>query len=315
MAELLGVYAVKNKEDSIRIASRSGGVFTALSDCVLKENGSIYGCILSDDFSAYHVKATNEEERNRMRGSKYIQSDMGNSFRNVLQDLSIGKKVLFSGTSCQIDGLRKYLGKDYTNLFCVDIVCHGVPSPKVWKDYIKWQEHNCKKKIRLVDFRNKRDFGWTAHVESLYTVDGKCINSSIFTKLFYEHNILRPSCYECKYKSIFHPSDITLADYWGIENVVPGFSDDKGVSLVLINTIKGKLLFDDAIASLNCVPTDISQSLQPPLQHPYPRPSERDAFWNDYYSRGFDYIAKKYGGYESKPVAILKRIMRILKHG
>lgn len=125
------VYAVKHKDETTRAASRSGGIFTALSDLVLSNGGVVYGCVLTDDFDAVHIRADNAEERNRMRGSKYIQSKLGDIFRNVKADLDVRRNVLFSGTSCQVAGLKKYLGKEYDNLFCVDIVCHGVPSKKI----------------------------------------------------------------------------------------------------------------------------------------------------------------------------------------
>ena len=124
------VYAVKHKDEVTRAASRSGGIFTALSDQVLSIGGVIYGCVLTDDFNAVHIRADSTEERNRMRGSKYIQSRLGDTFKNVKVDLDAQRSVLFSGTSCQVAGLKKYLGKEYDNLFCVDIVCHGVPSKK-----------------------------------------------------------------------------------------------------------------------------------------------------------------------------------------
>ena len=120
----------------------------------------VYGCVLTDDFDAVHIRADNAEERNRMRGSKYIQSKLGDIFRNVKADLDVRRNVLFSGTSCQVAGLKKYLGKEYDNLFCVDIVCHGVPSKKIWEAYLRWQEQKMHSKVASVDFRNKKDFGW-----------------------------------------------------------------------------------------------------------------------------------------------------------
>ena len=139
---------------------------------------------------------------------------------------------------CLIAGLKKYLKVDYDNLLCVDIICHGVPSPLVWKKYLKYQEQINNGKVISVDFRNKKDFGWKKHIESLVIEKNKNkinINSEIFTNFFYSHNILRPSCYKCPYKDIKHPGDITIGDYWGIEKAAPGFNDNKGVSLVLIN--------------------------------------------------------------------------------
>lgn len=207
------VYAVQHKDQSIRAASRSGGIFTALSDWVLENKGIIYGCVLDNNFQAIHIRADNHESRDRMRGSKYIQSKVANTYKNVKNDLSVGRNVLFSGTSCQVAGLKQYLGKEYENLLCVDIVCHGVPSPVVWKEYIKWQESKTKNTVVGIDFRNKRDFGWREHVETLELSNGKSVSSTVFTKIFYGHAAIRPCCYECLFKSIMHPGDITIADY------------------------------------------------------------------------------------------------------
>ena len=238
------VFAVKHKDESTRADSRSGGIFTALSDQVLSNGGVVYGCILTDDFNAVHIRADNAEERNRMRGSKYIQSKLGDTFKNVKADLDARRSVLFSGTSCQVAGLKKYLGKEYDDLFCVDIVCHGVPSKKVWNAYLRWQEQKNHSKVAGVNFRNKRDFGWRDHVETLYFENGKSTSSRVFKDFFYGHTVLRPSCYECPYKSVMHPGDITIADYWGIEKAAPEFDDNKGVSLVLINNKTGDNAFE-----------------------------------------------------------------------
>lgn len=291
------VYAVKHKDESVRAASRSGGIFTALSDYVLNRNGIVYGCVLTDDFKAKHIRATSHKDRNRMRGSKYIQSELGDTFKNAKSDLDNGLLVLFSGTSCQVAGLRCFLQKEYSNLICIDIVCHGVPSAKVWEKYLQWQEEKSNSKVNAVDFRNKKDFGWSAHVETLTMADGKKVNSEVWKNLFYGHMILRPSCYRCPYKSIHHPGDITIADYWGIEMASPGFNDDKGVSLVLINNDKGIDLFDKVKNNLIYKSTRIEDSLQPPLVAPFPRPDNRDQFWQDFCNKDFTYIAKKYGDY------------------
>ena len=290
------VYAVQHKDESIRVASRSGGIFTAISDWVLEQNGVVYGCVLDDKFNAVHIKADSIEERNRMRGSKYIQSELGNTYKSVKKDLIEERMVLFSGTSCQIAGLQKYLGKKYANLLCVDIVCHGVPSPKVWNDYLNWQEKRFKSKVSAVDFRNKKDYGWRDHVETLIFENGRIENSRIFTTLFFNHCILRPCCYECPYKSIVHPGDITIADYWGIENAAPEFDDNKGVSLVLINNEIGENIFDEVKENLKWKQTQIEDSMQPSLEVPVQKPDVRDKFWNDFSRKKFDYIAKRYGG-------------------
>ena len=154
------VYAVKHKDEMIRAASRSGGIFTALSDQVLSNGGVVYGCVLTEEFDAVHIRTDNAEDRNRMRGSKYIQSKLGDTFKSVKTDLDAKKSVLFSGTSCQVAGLKKYIGKEYDNLFCVDIVCHGVPSKK-------YGRHICVGKSRK---RTLKLQVWTSEIRK--TLDG-----------------------------------------------------------------------------------------------------------------------------------------------
>lgn len=290
------VYAVKHKSDDVVAESRSGGMFTALSDKVLKADGVIYGAALTEDFTAAHIRGTDEETRNRMRGSKYIQSRMGSSFLDVEKDLLEGRKVLFSGTSCQIAGLKGFLRKEYQNLICVDFVCHGVPSPTVWKKYLKWQEKKAKANVTKADFRNKKKYGWRGQIETLEFDNGNEISSRVFSSIFYHHAVLRPCCYECPYKSIMHPGDITIADYWGIEKAAPEFDDNKGVSLVLVNNDVGEKIFETVKNVVRWKQTRIEGSMQLPLKAPYPMPANRDEFWNDFLNRDFEYISRKYGG-------------------
>ena len=290
------VFAVQYKDENVRASSRSGGIFTALSDYVLEQEGVVYGCVLTEDFEAVHVRADSKHVRDRMRGSKYIQSKMNDTYKNVKYDLEAGRKVLFSGTSCQVAGLKGYLRREYKDLLCIDIICHGVPSPKVWKAYLAWQEKKNRSKVKKVDFRNKKDFGWREHIETLYLSNGQTIHSKVFTTLFYGHSILRPCCYECPYKSVTHPGDITIADYWGIEKAAPEFDDNKGVSLALINNEKGKEVFDAIKDQVKWKETRLEDSMQPPLVAPFPEPENRKNFWSDFKNKDFNSIVKKYGG-------------------
>ena len=309
-------YAVKHMDKDVVENSRSGGIFTALSDFILSNQGVVYGCVLDDEFRAIHIRAIDFETRNLMRGSKYVQSKLGNTFQRVKEDLVNEKMVLFSGTSCQVAGLKAFLGQEYENLLCIDIVCHGVPSPQIWREYLNWQEKKHSSKVANVQFRNKRDFGWASHVETITMENGKCIHSKIFTKLFYDHNILRPSCYECPYKSIIHPGDITIADYWGIEKAAPEFHDNKGVSLVLVNNEKGANCFDTVKDEVIWKSTRIEDSLQEPLIKPYEEPKERKIFWDNVKNKPFSYIIRRYG--EDSLFTKAKRkvkniIMRVIK--
>ncbi len=289
------VFAVKHKNLITRLNSRSGGIFTAISDYFLDDGGVVYGCILDEKFNAVHMRADNKLERDKMMGSKYIQSNIGDTFKKVRSDLDAGKRVLFTGTSCQVAGLLNFIGESNQNLLCVDIVCHGVPSSKVLHDYIKWQEKKVGAPCVGIDFRNKKDYGWNSHIETLMFANGTRISSEVFKNLFYGHQCLRPACYKCPFKSIIHPGDITIADYWGIDKAAPGFNDNKGVSLVLINNKFGNEIFGK-LKNIECKECRIEDSMQPPLEAPFPEPKNRSRFWTDFERKSFNYIAARYGG-------------------
>ena len=207
------------------------------------------------------MRAESKEERDLMRGSKYIQSNMGRCFSDVKKDLSKGSTVLFTGTACQIAGLKGFLGKDYEDLFCVDIVCHGVPSPEVWQKYLNWI---CKgRTVTVINFRNKQKYGWADHVVTVHFDNGEEFDDRAFVKLFGKCYIERPSCFKCPYKSINRESDITIADYWGIDNADPEMNDNKGVSLVLVNNEKGEKYFDSIKNRIIYKATRLEDSTQP----------------------------------------------------
>ena len=311
------VFAAINTNENIRGKSRSGGVFTAVSDVILKQDGTVYGVILIDCVRAEHVRATDHSGRDSMRGSKYIQSSTMNTYREVREDLRKGKKVLYTGTSCQIAGLKGYLRNEkQDNLYCVDIICHGVPSPLVWESYVRYLEKKLNGDCLDVDFRNKEVFGWKAHYESLlfHTRIGnreKNYYSDAFKDLFYGHYILRPSCYKCPYKSIIHPGDMTIGDYWGIQKAVPELDDNKGVSLVLVNNAKGEELFTCIKDLVKYKSTRIEDSMQDPLIAPFQEPEERVLFWRDFHSMPFDRLLNKYSNY--KGIYRLINLIRIRK--
>ena len=302
------VYAAKHCDFDTRMSSRSGGVFSALSDVVLEQNGVVYGCIFDEDLQVIHARATSKDTRDKMRGSKYAQSNLRDTFRHVKEDLDSGLAVLFSGTTCQVDGLLHFLGKGYENLITVDILCHGVPSPALYTSYLSWQEKRHSSKIVKMDFRNKKDFGWNEHVETLVFENGKTINARTYAKLYYKHTMLRPSCYSCPYKKITRPSAITIADYWGINKAAPGFDDNNGVSLVLVNTEEGSEICERIREKLDVVETRIEDSMQHPLIGNFKIPENREQFWQDYQNKSFGELARKYGGRNFKgAINALKR--------
>ncbi len=305
------VFAAKYNDEE-RVRSQSGGLFAVMSDVILENGGAVYGCVFDKDFQAVHIRAVTKEERNSMRYSKYVQSNMLSVMHEVEDDLLYGREVLFSGTSCQVSGLKSYIGfKDKNlleNLYCVDVVCHGVPSPMVWRDYLLWESNRVGSGITAVLCRNKQKYGWHSHVTTIQFDNGSKVESRVFPRIFYGHNALRPACSKCPYKSTIHPGDVTIGDYWGIEKAAPDFEDDKGVSIVLINNQKGMDLFDRCRIRLRYKKTSIKDSMQTPLMRPYDPPKTRERFWKDYSNHKFLFIAKKYGSYGL--FASVKRKMR-----
>ena len=288
-------YAARHKDMKEVETSRSGAAFIALSDYVLEQGGVVYGAGYTDHFRVVHKRAVTKEERDEFKGSKYVQSDLTGVFRQVKQDLKDGFTVLFSGTPCQTAGLNSYIGKKLrANLILVDIVCHGVPGPYIWRDYIAYLEKKQGDKICWVNFRDKQEFGWKAHKETFKFVNGG--GKMSFTYLFYQHIMFRRSCGICPYTNTKRPSDITIADFWGWEKTDPDINkDDKGVSLVLVNTEKGKELFEKVKDKMNVIPAELENCLQPNLQHPSTIHSQSEKFISDYQRKGFEFVMKKYG--------------------
>lgn len=239
-------YAGMNKDDQVRKKSSSGGIFSILAEYIIKNNGIVYGASFDEKFNVKHKRILYSKDLDLLRGSKYVQSSIGNVYQQVKNDLESEKQVLFTGTPCQVEGLKSYLGKEYINLITMDFICHGVPSPLVWKKYLEKMKNLMQENIKNIYFRNK-DIGW--YLFSLKIIFDKkryinTVNDDLFMRGFLQDVYLRPSCYSCKFKKINRISDITVADFWGIENILPKMADDKGTSLIVIHSEKGKLLFD-----------------------------------------------------------------------
>ncbi|MBE5875879.1 MAG: coenzyme F420 hydrogenase [Lachnospiraceae bacterium] len=305
-------YIVKHKDISIRRKSRSGGIFTAVSDKILADKGIVYGCAVNENHFAEHRRATTKLERDAFLGSKYVQSDMRECFTQVKADLEKQDIVLFSGTGCQIAGLKASLNNEYNDrLFTIDIVCHGVPSPKVWGSFLDWMESKYKGKVESVNFRDKR-YGWMSHFETV-VINGKRRVADYYRAIFYKHYSLRPSCYQCPYSNIERKSDITIADAWGIDAQNADFNDDRGCSLVILNTEKGKTIFDAVKDELEVREVDIKQFMQPNLVKPSFRPSNREQFWIDFFEEGFEFVSQKYGDntLKGKAISYVKRVLGV----
>lgn len=290
------VYAVRHKNLKEIESSRSGAAFIAVSDYVLDKGGVVYGAGYADNFKVAHKRAVSKSQRDEFKGSKYVQSDLGGIFRQVKRDLLENMTVLFSGTPCQTAGLNSYIGRRLrNNLIMVDIVCHGVPGAYIWKDYMSFIEKKEKSKIISVSFRDKSHGGWSSHFESFGLESGKVIYSFEYASLFLSDIMLRHSCYMCPYANLKRPSDITLGDFWNWQKTDAGINaDDRGVSLVLLNTPQGKDIFEEVKTDTDYVMSDTEKCLQPNLIRPSAHNELRDRFEYDYRNHGFDFVFKKY---------------------
>lgn len=278
-------FAVKHKDAEEIKTSRSGAFFMALCEEIINTgNGVVFGCKLNDECVPIHSWTDTYEGCYSFKGSKYVQSRMGNSYAECKKFLTQGKYVLFSGTGCQIHGLLSFLEASNTptdKLVTVDIVCHGVPSPGVWTQFLSEYEKRIKDKVKSVNFRDKSINGWGDHIESYTTQSGRVYSGKNWTYMFYKHILIRESCYRCVYTTTERKSDFTIADYWGIGNNVPEFDDNKGTSLVLVHTDKGKRIFE-RLGTVKSVATKLENSMQAQMSRPIRKGSDYKFFWKLY---------------------------------
>lgn len=300
---IIQVYAAYALDSALRYSSSSGGIFTLLAKKILSQGGVVYGCAMRGDcYGAQYKRVTDEADLAALRGSKYLQADVGDTFRWVKKDLMEGKKVLFTGTGCYVNGLKTFLAGKYDGLFCMDIICHGTPSPKLWKEYAKYQEVKHNSKLTYVSFRNKErqkwkdfmvceTFGNRQNGKSLYLQTDK----DPYFSLFLSNVCLRPSCYACTAK-YYKCADITVADFWGINNVAPEMNDNMGTSLVITRTVNGQALFDSIKPELEYKEVSYEEGVRENKSEyqSYPEPPGRTAFFSDMNTIPFEELYKKY---------------------
>lgn len=310
--EPLAVYAAKNDDESIRLKSSSGGIFTLLAEKVIDEGGVVFGARFNEKWEVIHDYTETKDGLEPFRGSKYVQSSIGESYKQAETFLKAGRKVMFTGTPCQIAGLKKFLRKNYENLLTVDVVCHGVPSPLVWRKYLQEeiarQGDTGKKSVSAspkdapvltgVNFRDK-SVGWTKYsfVLSFFKASAageqNTVLSSVFTdndymRAFLSNLSLRPSCFNCPAKAGKSGSDITIGDFWGIENVLPELNDDRGMS-VLVNYNENNFL----PIALQTVRYGEILGANPCLVKSVNKPANREFFFSRLTRKGFNYAVKK----------------------
>lgn len=320
-------YACYNKDDEIRKCSSSGAVFSLLASYVIANFGVVYGAAMSGDcYSAEFIRVTCEEGIAKLRGSKYLQVKMGNTYKKIREDLKVGNLVLFTGTGCQVNGLKYFLNTSNISqdkLLCVDVLCHGVPSPVLWKEYAEYREEQQKGKLQSVKFRCK-DLNWsefgmkeTIRIGDSHRDEEKKIfiskDKDPFMLMFLRDYCLRPSCYECQAKEK-KMSDLTMGDFWGVQKVAPEMNDGKGTSLVLIRTEKGAELFKQIVNQMNIkeVPYQAGVRSNPVEYKSVARPMQRDTFFTDMNNVSFEELEKKYA--VPVKVPLKTKVKRVAKH-
>ncbi|MBE9467746.1 MAG: Coenzyme F420 hydrogenase/dehydrogenase, beta subunit C-terminal domain [Bacteroidetes bacterium] len=296
------VYAAWNKNSKIRKRSSSGGVFTVIANYILDKNGVVFGARWTNDYMAVvHDYCETKEGLSVFQGSKYVQSNIGDNYKKAKNFLENNRFVLFSGTPCQIAGLKSYLKKPYPNLLTIDLVCHGVPSSKVWKDYATYMEEKHNDKITNVQLKYKKP-SWLSSSIKITFKDSPTYLESVFTNPYYlgfvKNFYLRDSCYKCKFSNINRQGDITLGDFWGYQPYSLKFIGyNKGVSLIIINNNSGNTIFNSVSKNLVFEKSTIEKAIRGNLnlKEPQKKHEASKDFWKEYIkTSNFIYSIKSY---------------------
>lgn len=300
--EPLATYVAINKNIDTLLSSASGGIFGALANIILERNGVVFGCAYNEEMEPKHIAVDNVIDMKRIQGSKYMQSNINTTYTEVKNYLKDGRWVLFTGTPCQIAGLKSYLGKDFERLITADIICHGVPSADFFKGYIKHLEEKLKGRIVDFKFRDKSK-GWGLQARSTYqarngSIKSKIIqpNNSYYYNYFLKGDIYRESCYECKYACGSREGDFTMGDYWGVEKAHPEVETENGVSVLLVNSKKGITLIDELSKYLDLIKSTFEHARKQngQLNKPTAKSDKRAVVLKTWRVGGYKAVAKKY---------------------
>lgn len=274
--------AAYSKNEQLRYSSSSGGVFSVLAQMILKHGGVVFGAAFDSDFQVHHIRVDSIDGLEKLRGSKYVQSRIENTFKEAKEILESGRKVYFSGTPCQIDGFKNYLGREYGNLITQDIICHGVPAPYVWGKYLDSVREKINAEVKQVSFRDKL-LGWRKYSVKIEGANGKVEISTFLDnpmmKAYLRDMCLRPSCYNCPSKGVRRSSDITLADFWNVSEFIDNFDDNRGTDLIVCHTSKGLELLHEAWSEIVCKEVDMRAAYENiPMNNSSKLPNKRDDF-------------------------------------
>lgn len=285
------VWAVRNKNNIDVMRSASGGVADMATQIILKSGGVVYGAAYDEKLSVSHIEIKNNVEREKLQSSKYVQSDLNDCYTKVKQCLAKGNKVLFTGTPCQIAGLYSFVGKDQDGLYTIDLICHGVPSPKLFQKYLEYQNQKMKGNVIYFNFRSKDKRGWGTQylLKTKTKTKTKPLSLDRYGKHFMDGDCYRECCYRCAYANLERTGDLTVGDFWGIAKSHPEFYSSKGVSSVFVNTEKGQWIFEQIKDMANIQAATIEDGLikQGNLVRPTRRPARRDEFYEKIEECGF----------------------------
>ncbi len=307
--------AAKNKDDKVRRTSSSGGVFSAFAEKIIDMGGVVFGAGFDDKFNVVHQYTETKEGILYLRGSKYVQSTIGHTYIDCRNFLEAGRTVLFTGTPCQIGGLYSFLGKSYDNLYTQEFVCHGVPSPLVWSKYVQHREKSAKAKTQKVCFRSK-NISWSKYSMRFEFVDGteysSVVQNDVYLRGFISDIYLRPSCYNCAFKTTHRMADMTLADFWGIDSINSEFNDDKGTSLLLIHSPAGIKLWNSVSQDFESLEVAFDEAIKsnPAYFKSVNKTELRNKFFKDlqnHKNKPIDKLILKYCG-----IGLIAKIRRFL---
>lgn len=312
-SELVKAFAAKNNDKNIRQQSSSGGIFTLLATVVINNGGVVFGAKFNSNWEVEHDYTNTISGLTKFQGSKYVQSKIGNNYILAEKYLKDGKQVLFSGTPCQIAGLKRFLRKEYENLVCVDIICHGVPSPLVWQEYLKSLKLD---KVTYITFRDKTT-GWSNasftiknEDEVIFTIPRT--RNPYLTCSFVGHLCLRPACSDCKFKYPNSCSDISLGDFWGVDYIFPKINDNIGISLININSEQGHSFIKSLNLDYEKVDIDDVIKYNPAIKYSFKFNNEnRTRFWRDFHLMKANAIYKHAKRYK---LSIYNRIILKIKY-
>lgn len=290
------IFAIRNKDVNTLKSSSSGGIFLPVANEILNRGGVIYGAEYDENLVVVHRAESTTDGIRKFCGSKYVQSDIRGIYQEIKSHLYAGHLVLFSGTPCQVEGLKQFLKKPYNNLITVDILCHGVPSPMIFADYVHFVRKKSLGRLSGI-FMKDKTYGWGYQNLRLYYDNGtsefNSVISNLWMKIFYDHVAQRPSCHKCRFKNIYRAGDISIGDFWGIEKSHPEFNSSLGTSLLLINTKNGAGLWENVKHQFDYLESNIEECMQPVLQCSTPEPPDKIQFWKDYHETGFCHTVQK----------------------